>query len=1222
MPGRLTTGAAFGRIRGMSNDFLVKRLGLLALFGASACWAARPDWSRYVIFEKGADYEVKSVSPAEFSIHAKRTDASVPKTGALAISNIDREMWTHGKVAFRVRSLNGKLVDVNVALSHAVPGGSVKLVGGGNLQVAGRAWRDIVLSLDRDFGFGDCMVSIKQAKIGAWVGKWKSGDEGGIEVRDFRLCGPNDVAISSAFGPKDSFNSVPRAGWRPFGPVPRADALKVFFAFDNEDMVDSVSVREKDIRDRQQFGGFRAVLLEHLDGTVRATDDLDEADVIVYSRCRPDPALAQRIARAVRERGVPMYAASEVCDPEVEDLLPCKIGHEVLEDLPPRARIQAAADGHPLARGPLSDAEFGIYRTIAAKEGARTVLSFANGVPALVEGRAGKGTVIYGMMAIGSSLVTGKESPDAFFVRVLGHLSGRTLPERERRPKGSDAEGWRDGVGQGCFGRFGWETGSGLLVEDVGTCFTVTRGAAGYEFSFPASKDERTRGRAFTFAGDRVNQLSLGGEISIDGTRAARIDMSLGYPGVRWEFHVSRVEMLLKNLLAHAAVPLTNGVAVIDLTEGEEIPHEGWTAPWILLFNASEADSPLMLVFQRRLGGIEVMRGGDSVNGLALSSRGGALGAVVPTWIFGSRTVDTTEWTLGIPREARDRIRRWYPRAFMYPVDCKEKFRLHEDKGLVEILSAYTHVRTADEWRTAPVPYAPVPPVAFALADTVPAGGTRRIFAAERGVENRGLVTRFGDFADKDGVDRVRWALPVFKPDLGFLPHSLGFPEYERIANEQFASGVRFTCGGGVKVDPLKDKHGPGRNAQVYNRNMHSDLHGLCRCTPNPFIYSDENRRLMRRRMTWRMLEPLETMQYKMAARWRREPVSGSVYTIYMNSPRAISTEYDPEAYGSKIIYGDSNETVRMILSCIQVLEDRMGQQGVARANWDAISRHVASYEMVIDDWGILASGCLEYGGPGSIDMLNSEFACMMTLARLSEIAGDDEMRAQALYRASRRMCPTLARLKMRDYFRATGQLADPSAVRASTGFNESGAVFQARGRRVGDIDLFDMSQGIPQDLISLYGWHGWGELRRDYLSDVRAATVTNGLNYIMTAILAIGDDLPRESLAAKLSACAADAALNARLPRDWPGMDTGSYMEFALARLADAPRISDCRGIHLHDARWDRKTGMLTLDFTPGNGAALKVSGHGRDVQVDMSRRGERRQVRVSCVRRGGVVE
>jgi hypothetical protein len=171
----------------------------------------------------------------------------------------------------------------------------------------------------------------------------------------------------------------------------------------------------------------------------------------------------------------------------------------------------------------------------------------------------------------------------------------------------------------------------------------------------------------------------------------------------------------------------------------------------------------------------------------------------------------------------------------------------------------------------------------------------------------------------------------------------------------------------------------------------------------------------------------------------------------------------------------------------------------------------------------------------------------------------------------------------------------------------------------VGDIDLFDMSQGIPQDLISLYGWHGWGELRRDYLSDVRAATVTNGLNYIMTGILAIGDDLPPEALAARLSECAADASLNKRLPCDWPGMDTGSYMEFALARLADAPRITDCRGIFFHDARWDRKSRMLTLDFTPGIGAALMVSDHGRDVDVDVSRRGVRRQVEIPFPPRGG---
>ena len=139
----------------------------LALLGA---WAPRPDWTRYVIFKEGADYQVESASSSAFVIHATRTDDSVPKTGALAIANVDREMWTHNKVAMSVRNLNGKRVDVNVALSYVAAGGKVEMKTGGNLQVAGRAWRDVVLSLDHDFGLGDRSVMIKQAKIGAWVG--------------------------------------------------------------------------------------------------------------------------------------------------------------------------------------------------------------------------------------------------------------------------------------------------------------------------------------------------------------------------------------------------------------------------------------------------------------------------------------------------------------------------------------------------------------------------------------------------------------------------------------------------------------------------------------------------------------------------------------------------------------------------------------------------------------------------------------------------------------------------------------------------------------------------------------------------------------------------------------------------------------------------------------------------------------------------------------------
>ena len=106
-------------------------------------------------------------------------------------------------------------------------------------------------------------------------------------------------------------------------------------------------------------------MLAHTEGRARVVTDLAEADVIVYSRCRPDPALASNIVAAVRARGVPLYAASEVRDPEIEAILPCTIGHDELEDLPRRARI---VPGEGWLSG-LNDAAFGVYRTIAAKVG-------------------------------------------------------------------------------------------------------------------------------------------------------------------------------------------------------------------------------------------------------------------------------------------------------------------------------------------------------------------------------------------------------------------------------------------------------------------------------------------------------------------------------------------------------------------------------------------------------------------------------------------------------------------------------------------------------------------------------------------------------------------------------------------------------------------------------------------------------------------------------------
>ena len=1304
------------------------RLGMCMMVCAAvlASGAARQPWVCYEVENLGADYEITAQTADSYTMTVRRTDGKNPKAWGLAITDVNRTMWTQNKLVFSVRGLNSRPIEFTPTVSY-VSGNRVVMKSAKSFKVAGRTWRHYVLGLDTDFGLGDCGLEFKQIKLGLNVTAWREGDEGGVEVKNVRMCAPSEVTIGGGSG-ADEFYAVPSDPGRDAARPARPEALRVYFSLDNEDVVPSVHVGKKGLEDAQQFGGFREVLLEALDGAAVVETDLSRAEVIVYSRCRADAEEASRIAAAVRERGVPLLAASEIADEAVASLLPCELSARASEDYAPRSGLRFTAAGQALERlGGYSEATFGKYRAIALRGEGRALMTFGDGTPLLVEGRSGKGRVLYSMLGLGTDAVPGKASQDAFLVRLLGYLSGRALPERTEEPVRPDADGWWLGASEGNFGRFGWEVGSGLLVEELGRHLSVTKGICEYSFGeekaskvtlpqwrftgldgavrrqvwstswqdigvvtletqvtipsawrrervyfhvekgiddtaavyvngvkvgevtqetpqywmtthrhrvpsdiirFDQPNDirivtENLRGsgsfgscpemvvdtppKTVEFAVDRCGHLGIGGSITVNGRRLGRMDASLAFPGTRWRFEVPRISMNLYNVLGHAAVPTAEGARVLDMRGLRELPTDG-TAPWLLLFTGEAGDSPLLLVRERRLSSIEVIVNGDVQNGLTLVSSEGPVGAVIPVWLYGSELVDTSSWRGGLPAEVLERVRFWYPRALMVPVQAEERFRLDTSSGRVEIRDRFEYAETADEWGTERRPYAPVPPLAYYTHDFFGAGlspdgggavGTgaagasagKRLFAGEAGIVDRGLVTRFGPYADVDGSREVRWSLPLPEPNLGLLPHTLGFESYDRLANEQFASGVRYSCGGGVPVEAHNKAYPRGTGQpDVWNWNMHGALLGMCRCTPNPFVYTAENRRLMRRRMLWRMLEPLETHQHKMVTRWRREPFSGIRYTIYMNSPRDIVTRYRPETYGSKIIYGDSNETVRMILTCLQKLADQAGQADVVKANWNAIRRQVALYPLVLDDWGYLASGCLEYGGACCIDMLNNEYSSLCALARLAEIAGDEAMRQQALYRAARRMVPTLARLRIRDYYVAHGLLGNPESWSISTGFTESGASFRQRGGAVRDVELFDMSQGIPRDLIGLYEWFGWEELRRGYLDDVLKADGTRGQTYIMAAILAIGGDQSDAELRAYLDACTRLEKLNKWLPTDWPGMDTGSYLEFVYHRLAGSPLIADCRDLTLHDAVFDPASGELRLDVTPGARPALAV--------------------------------
>ena len=1171
-------------------------LGVVAFVGLGNAAKKKPaDWTLYPINEKAADYRLESIDKQSFKLSATRKDAP-GKTMGLAIVNVNRNTWTHDKVVFSVRSLDGRAASLSVSVSYA-DGDKTAMKNSGGISVSGRNWSDVVLALDNDYGLGDRAIQIRQVKFSLGATDLPVGGTSGIEVADFRVCGPNEVSKSAAYRDDDVFVAVPAKATP--APAVRPDALKVFFAFDNEDVQPSRSRRKKGLWDEQQYWGFREILLERTDGAAVVTTNLDEAGAIVYASCRKNAALAKRIAARVTEGGVPLYATTEVLDPEVEALLPCTVGHGPLEDLPPRRRVVPADGRHPLARrGGYSDATFPVFRDVRAKDSGRVLFRYDGGPDAVVEGRAGRGRVLYSSVGLGASLVPGKEARDAFFLRLLGHLTGRAFPERGRaRPKPSFLGGWWEG--NDGFGHFGWEVGNGFLVENTSSRLEVSLGGVQYCLAAPRAGDGP---RKTAFAVDRINPLAVGGTLTTDGVRTMRYDGSMAYPGLRWEVYLPTVELHLKNTLSYAAYLSKRGYRTVAVCEGEAIDPRDFAAPWLLLWNATDEDAPLMLVFGSVPGKVETMRGARGVNGLRLTaSRAGGVGVIVPTWIWGSRRADTRDWAKGIPGEAVRRVNEWYPRAFRYPVAQRERFRLDERAGMVEIRDDFEYLETKDSFGTPTRPYAAIPPVAAALGAKGPDW-----FRAEADAKRTSLVTRYGPLLVADGQSRVEWAIRIPRQDLSTLPHASGFEKYDALFNSQFADAVNFSCGGGVRVDwytdrrgskadPENDADGASLHDGSCNLGLHGSLLGMSRNTPNPYGYTEENRRLIRRRLTWRLMEPLEDIYFKAVCRYRREPFSGRRYTIYMNSPRNISTVYEPAAFGSRIIYGDSNETVRMIVMCLQKLADQFGQPDVVKANWDTVSREVVSYIYAIDSWAYLCSGCLEWGGPGTVDMLNSEVGCMMEYARLAQIAGDEAEYAQAIYRAARRACPTMARFVMQDYYGDNG-LADRKTLGLCLGFSESarGAEFRPLGRtRVWDCEIFDMSEGIPNTLVALYRDWGVGQLQREYIPYVLRATEKDELRYTVLATVGLVGGCTDARLREKLDEVVGFEKLNSWLRTDWPGMDTCSYVEYIYHRLTDSPVITDCRGVYLHDAQYDVKARTLTLDFTPvAPDAALAVDG------------------------------
>lgn len=1271
---------------------------LLAIFVPLLISAAgkRVDWSTIPsTLSQDSEATVDSYSPEEFNLTLVPAADNSGKCAVQVVRTIDAPRHAQHKLVFRARVIGGE--DVNVHLIITVrENGKVRTCWGPQVKISGSDFKRYLFGLDSTFNLGDSNHHIWQVKPLVGIDGAKPGHKVEVEFRDFQIDSAENIGIQSD---KPEITVYPPE--RPAS-APADGAMRIFFHFDNGDCT---PLSAGGLVDPIPYPGFREALVSAVRRHVVIAEQPEDADAIVYAAAVPDPQMAGRIAAAV-QNGAALYVAAIVSDPQISGLLPVQIRSRDDGGFPPRRGVRAARPDDPCLRG-LSGERFAVYHDLSLLPGAQPRLLYSDGQALIVEGRAGKGKVIYNALGLGVDLIPGKAAYDPLMLRFLSELTGKPLPEPVR-PPAEQEDGWLAGASEQNAGRVGFALGDGLLCESISNALMVSSGAGEYEFRFESSPKlqipnwrirsisgapgeaqreipwrystaqigvmelsaqvvipEKWRGTALRFqveggiddtaqvwfndaflgevtrempnywnrphryalpeslisfgqpntirilmtnlreSGgfgscpeivpmrmkqpkwdvriDRANPLGKGGTvIDREGDERWRFDTSLAFPGIRWEFPGRRIHMALNSLASSAAIFRNGGTEIIDLTGIDEVPCGGWDLPAILLFPKTRG-TPLLLVFSSTPDRIAVEHLGNQVGGITVMREKG-IGMILPLWLYGRQAVETAGWKDALPEETGRRIRFWLPKAFAYPVAYREHFRIDEPAGRVRIRSHYLFRKTENEWGLEPEVYAPISPLAFFMKDT--------LFKAD-GVEDWRLATTFGWYAAKPGTDTVEWSLPLPQDNLPLVPRIKGQEAIHEITNGVFRKGIRF-IGGGRSVDTADFAHPFKPGAADRNICLHMWLHGTADAVTAPYDLAPKNRGLLLDRIRYRLFLPVEQYAYKSAVVWREEPFTGQRYPVCYNSPRPHYTRFAP-GKGTNFNICDGNESVYMITTVARAAADQHGQADFIRTNatW---FRHFTRLLFVGDDWITLTGHCGESGAAASIDMLNCEYPGMLNVARIAELSGDPQWRAQCLYRAARRMVATIARLPFRRYAFETGLIGQPPELTYGTGFTENSYDFRSGTPvRAPSYHLFDMSQGIPQKLFPLYDTYARKDIDDYYrtfvLPHLYGRDGAFRQDHKMLNIALHCDAMSREDRIKALNGCLGNAAMLRELSGDYPGMTLASNIAMALDCTYGKIRVFDSRDLDIRDLEFDPDTGVLSIRLRAGRDPRLVLS-------------------------------
>ena len=655
---------------------------------------------------------------------------------------------------------------------------------------------------------------------------------------------------------------------------------------------------------------------------------------------------------------------------------------------------------------------------------------------------------------------------------------------------------------------------------------------------------------------------------------------TLAIPYILYETKERELFLNTSNLASAFAFVTESGLKHGVLREGTSLYDrkrdgnlkEGWMLLW-----DPRGSRPFALYFT---GNPEIISTKFANNTLSCLQIRGLKNEVIAGWPFGASNIKTSEWEKKLPESVLERMRKQAKLVYTFPIGAKEAFAISGKGDKIHIRTRLEHKYLKNEFGITPSDYAILPPI-------IGMAVWKKMLVECPGMQDFDIATEMGPVMGRMGKNTLDYTITA-PPAFGFHPIGIeGFAWEKSLFSDIFNKGIRWSAGGHVPErgawTPQKP-HGKSDLAKNFGLNEWAlnTAHGLA----SMHLMTPADMKRSQERMGWRFFEPLERYGFKLVRRYREEPFSGIRYAVFLPPCYQLKVPFSGD-YGSRVLFGDQNEQAALFPLMVRLGSQFAGQGGAEQANWNLL-RDMIGFSLASEDWALTTSGCRESWQGAHIDMMNCEYPAMREYEWLCRANGDQQRAAEAVYRAARRMIPTLMRFYFHDYMRAANLNNADMSFRFITGWREVGGascVTNMNGR-LNPIDVFDLAGSISEHILVLYKLYANDPIRDTLLKKI-IPNYRNWDFYEYNAPLAVFG-MPKEKLAEILKYFSKHVPK--RIVEDHPGMNAWFFLGLHLFGCHPEIFIDSASRLNIKKAVYDPERREAVFDLASQDNGSLKI--------------------------------